>query len=138
MGTLWLQQGKTSEAKKHFVQAIKLDPDYSESFYQLALLAKEAGKSTEAIRYLQRLTLLTPHRAEVFLLLGELYLQQGQYVSAALHAWEARDIQPDSPDVEQLLLHVYSKLFHHQQEVVKHQQPLPSVSGASLASDGKP
>jgi uncharacterized protein HemY len=50
----------------------------------------------------------------VFLLLGKLYLQRGQFAAAALHLWEARDLQPDLPDVQRLLQQVYEALQQEQ------------------------
>jgi uncharacterized protein HemY len=50
----------------------------------------------------------------VFLLLGKLYLQRGQFATAALHFWEARDLQPDLPDVQRLLQQAYEALRQEQ------------------------
>jgi len=50
----------------------------------------------------------------VFLLLGKLYMQQGQLAAAALHFWEARNLQPDLPDVQRLLQQVYEALRQEQ------------------------
>jgi tetratricopeptide (TPR) repeat protein len=121
LGMLWLHQGNASQAGAHFTKAVKRDPDDHKSLYQLALLATAGGKTTDAVRYLQRLTRLTPHHAEVFLRLGKLYMQLGQYSTAAVHLWEARDLQPGVAEVEQLLLQVYEHLLRQQQELLKRQ-----------------
>jgi uncharacterized protein HemY len=68
--------------------------------------------------YLQRLTLLSPRDPDILLMLGKLYLQQGQYSAAALYFWEARDVQPDAPEVEHLLLQVYEALAAQQRQRV--------------------
>ena len=73
-----------------------------------------SGEATQAMHYLQRLTFLTPRNAEVFLLLGKLYTQRGQFAAAALHLWEARNLQPDLPDVQRLLQQVYEALRQEQ------------------------
>jgi protein O-GlcNAc transferase len=125
LGTLWLQEGNKAEAEKQFAHAIELDPNYGDALYQLALLALETAKNTEALPYLKRLTHLTPYRAEVFILLGKVYMQQGLYATAALHLWEARDLEPQTPDVERLLLQTYQRLLQQQQEVVKRLPPAP-------------
>ena len=39
--------------------------------------------------------------------------------AAALNLWEARDLQPNSPEVERLLLRVYEQLLQQQQGVVE-------------------
>ena len=90
------------------------DPNEVKSLYQLALLTLHSGEETQAIHYLQRLTVLTPRHAEVFLLLGKLYMQRGQFTTAALYFWEARDLQPDLPDVQRLLQQVYETLRQEQ------------------------
>ena len=101
------------------------------------MLSIEAGKPLEAVRHLQRLTRLTPHHAEVFLLLGKLYMQQRQYSTAAVHLWEARELQPDSPEVERLLLSVYEQLLHQQREVIQRQSPPQTTPVPSVAQDGR-
>jgi len=80
----------------------------------LALLALHSGEDHQAIHYLQRLTFLTPRHAEAFLLLGKLYLQRGQFAATALHFWEARNLQPDLPEVGPLLQQVYEALQREQ------------------------
>jgi len=80
----------------------------------LALLALHSGEDSQAMHYLQRLALLTPHNAEVFLLLGKLYMRRGQFAAAALHFWEARNLQPDLPEVGPLLQQVYESLQREQ------------------------
>ena len=114
LGLLWLQQGQISEAHKQFAKAVERDPNEVKSLYQLALLALQSGEDTQAIHYLQRLTFLTPRNAEVFMRLGKLYLQRGQLATAALYFWEARDLQPDLPDVQRLLQQVYEALQQEQ------------------------
>jgi cytochrome c-type biogenesis protein CcmH/NrfG len=96
------------------MKAVERDPNEVKSLYQLALLALQSGEDTQAIYYLQRLTFLTPRHAEVFMLLGKLYMQRGQLAAAALHLWEARNLQPDLPDVQHLLQQVYEALRQEQ------------------------
>ena len=93
-------------------------PNDVKSLYQLALLALQSGDSAQAISYLQRLTVLTPRDPDIFLRLGKLYLEQGHYTTAALHLWEARDLQPDAPEVERLLLQVYEAILQQQRQQV--------------------
>jgi hypothetical protein len=62
-----------------------------------------------------------------------LYFQQGEYATAALHLWEARDIEPGATEVEQLLLQVYQRMLQRQQEVINRlsrgpKQPLSDVA----------
>jgi anaphase-promoting complex subunit 3 len=118
LGSLWLQQGNEAKAQQHFKQAVDLDPNEHHALYQLALLAIKHNHNDEAIRSLQRLTFLTPHDATVFMLLGKLSLQREQYVNAALYLWEARDLQPNFPEVEHLLLQTYEGLVQQQRAIV--------------------
>ena len=136
LGMLWLQRGDSTVARKHFTEAIQLDPNERKSLHQLATLAVNAGRRADAERYLQRLTYLTPHDAEVFRLLGVLHLQRGRYSSAVLHLWEARDMQPDSVETDQLLLQAYEKLLQQQQHTVTHQARPSSTPAANIARDG--
>ncbi len=114
----WLESINPSEAKAQLIKSIKRDPRHAEALYELAKITMAEGEPTEALKYLQRLTQLAPSRADVYARLGELYLQGGQYTTAALNLWEARDLQPDSPEVERLLLRVYQQLVLQQQAVV--------------------
>ena len=47
-------------------------------------------------------------------MLGKLYLQRGQFAATALHFWEARNLQPDLPEVGPLLQQVYEALQQEQ------------------------
>jgi tetratricopeptide (TPR) repeat protein len=118
LGILCLQQGQEEKAQQHFTHAVNLDQNEHHSLYQLALLAIRHNHSDAAARYLQRLTFLTPHDVTVFMLLGKLSLQREQYVNAALYLWEARDLQPDLPEVEHLLLQTYEGLVQQQRAIV--------------------
>jgi len=112
LGMLWLQQGQAVEAKQHFLKAVENDPREAKALYQLALLALQQGEDTQAMHYLQRLTVLAPRNTEVLMRLGKLYLQHKQFAAAALHFWEARDVQPALPEVQELLQQVYQGLQH--------------------------
>lgn len=118
-GLFWLEVRNLPTAKAQFTQAIKRDPRHAEALYELAKLTMAMGQPDEAIKYFQRVSKLTPARADVFARLGELYLQQGDYATAALNLWEARDLEPGTPAVERLLLQVYQQLVQQQQQVVE-------------------
>ncbi len=119
-GLFWLETNHLPKAKAQLIQAIKRDPHHAEALYELAKLAQAMKDPAEAVKYLQRLAQLTPARAAIFVYLGELYLQLGDYAAAALNLWEARDRQPNTPEVERLLLRVYQQLLLQQQAAVQH------------------
>jgi hypothetical protein len=49
--------------------------------------------------------------------------------------WEARDIEPNAPGVEQLLLQVYQRMLQRQQEVVNRLSSEPKRSLAGVAPE---
>jgi hypothetical protein len=54
-----------------------------------------------------------------------------------VHLWEARDLQPDTPEVERLLLYVYEQLVVKQREVLQRQPPSQHTPVPSVAQDGR-
>ncbi|MFQ5513381.1 MAG: tetratricopeptide repeat protein [Myxococcota bacterium] len=54
MGELWLRMGDSAEARRHFDQALDLDPGCDAALAGRARLAEEEGRRSEAIRLLER------------------------------------------------------------------------------------
>jgi len=53
-GILEIQRGREAEARSHFLQAVKYDPDLAEPYMNLGLLAQNAGDPKAAIRYYKK------------------------------------------------------------------------------------
>ncbi|MDW8236645.1 MAG: tetratricopeptide repeat protein [Bacteroidia bacterium] len=51
LGVYLLGQGRLAEAETAFLEALRRDPKYHATFYQLGLLYEQLGKEAEAIRY---------------------------------------------------------------------------------------
>ena len=54
LANIYRNTGQTAKARELYQQAIAVDPDYVESFYNLALMAEEAGAPREALSWLEK------------------------------------------------------------------------------------
>lgn len=63
-------------------QAIALQPDLPEAYYNLGLVLQEQGELEEAIASYQKLLELNPNYGEVYLNLGKIYQRQKQFEKA--------------------------------------------------------
>jgi len=130
LGQAYLQLEDYAEARRRHEEAVRIDPDFSLSFYPLAIACARLGHDDEATRYRQRFAVLKAgeleadrNRARAFddlatqrqavvkrhVLAGALQLQFGDLRMAEAHWLRAAAIAPDDVATRRALETLYEQ-----------------------------
>jgi tetratricopeptide (TPR) repeat protein len=93
LGVTLSELGKTNEARSALQQAIRLDPNYEEAFYNLAAIEKVID-SSKAINLLERAVEIDPNYALAHQELGKLYQNANDYMRAEYHFRRSLETDP--------------------------------------------
>ena len=114
LGSVYLQQGKTKEARESFERAIQLHTTYPgtlpNSWNNLGILSAREGNTTAAIGYFQRALQIDPAHTIALLNLGNAYRQNKDWVAAKDSLQKALDLGPEDPETNYSLGMVYAQL----------------------------
>lgn len=66
MGNVWLDRGNTGKAAPHYLEALRLKPDYAEAHYNLGLVLMREGKGDEAAAQFREALKDNPKYPEAF------------------------------------------------------------------------
>jgi len=86
-----------SEAVKHYQEAIKLNPDFTDAFINLGVAYYQLGKYSKAIDAYEKALRLNPHSPSLYNKLGSVYIINGNYMKALDNFKKATDIEPKNP-----------------------------------------
>jgi len=82
-GRAMMREGRYKEAELQFHAAIKVKPDYAESYMSLGILYHLTNDDNRAVTYLKKAIRLSPTKKEIiYNNLGLVYFDGGQYVQA--------------------------------------------------------
>jgi tetratricopeptide (TPR) repeat protein/peroxiredoxin len=102
IGSVYLDQQKTAEARESFEHALKLRASYPDtlanSWNNLGLLAAREGRTDEAIGYFQEALKLSPDHMIALDNLGSAYRQQKHWDDARKTYERALEINPDDAE----------------------------------------
>jgi len=119
LGSVYLKQEKTADARQAFEQAIKLQASYPDTlpnaWNNLGLLLTREGRTTEAIPYFQQALKLSPDHLVALENLGNAYRAQKQWDEARKMLEHAVAIGPEDPDASYSLGMVFAQLNDTQQ-----------------------
>ena len=114
LGSVYLKQQKTSEARDSFERAIKLHASYPDTlpnaWNNLGLLATREGRTAEAIPYFQEALRLSPDHLIALENLGNAYRQQKQWDEARRVLERAVAVGPQDPEANYSLGMVFAQL----------------------------
>lgn len=112
LGSVYLQQQKTDEARESFEQVTKLQPSYpdilSNAWNNLGLLATREGRTSDAIPYFQQALKLNPDHLVALENLGNAYRQQKRWDEARAALEHAVAVGPQDPEANYSLAMVYA------------------------------
>jgi predicted O-linked N-acetylglucosamine transferase (SPINDLY family) len=94
LGLLYLQTGKFSKAKRHFEQAIKINPNAAHALNELGNALIELDRAAEALAYYDRATALDPAFAEAHNNRGRALESLGRFDEAILSFSKAIEAKP--------------------------------------------
>ncbi|MFC1516736.1 tetratricopeptide repeat protein [Thermodesulfobacteriota bacterium] len=89
------KQGRTEEAIEHYLQALRIKPDYGKAHNNLGLAFYEQGRTEEAIEHYLKVLQIRPDSAEAINNLGVALKKQGRKEEAIKRYLEALQIEPD-------------------------------------------
>jgi len=113
LGSVYLQQQKTAEARESFAQVTKLQASYPDTlpnaWNNLGLLATREGRTADAIPYFQEALRLSPDHLIALDNLGNAYRQQKRWEEARNTLAHAVAVGPDDPEANYSLGMVYAQ-----------------------------
>jgi tetratricopeptide (TPR) repeat protein/peroxiredoxin len=114
LGSVYLKQEKTVEARESFERATRLPPSYPDtlanSWNNLGLLATREERTAEAILYFQKALQLNPDHRVALDNLGNAYRQQKNWEEARKTLEHAAKINPEDPEANYSLGMVFAQL----------------------------
>jgi tetratricopeptide (TPR) repeat protein len=114
LGSVFLKQDKTGEARASFERAIKLHASYPDTlpnaWNNLGLLATREGRTAEAIPYFQEALRLNPDHLVALDNLGNAYRQQKQWDEARKVLERAVAVGPQDPEANYSLGMVFAQI----------------------------
>lgn len=114
LGSVYLQQGKTKEARESFESVVKLHTSYPgtlpNAWNNLGILAAREGDTAAAIGYFQRALQIDPAHTIALLNCGNAYRQNKDWPAAKESLQKALDLSPEDPEVNYSLGMVYAQL----------------------------
>ena len=97
LGDALARKGQPDEAMAHFEQAIKLQPDYAEAYYNRGNVLYAKGRIDEAITDFEKTLQIQPNDADAHTGLGNALLRKGALKEAIVHYSEAMALAPQDP-----------------------------------------
>jgi len=114
LGSVYLKQEKTGEARESFERAIKLHASYPDTlpnaWNNLGLLATREGHTAEAIPYFQEALRLSPDHLIALDNLGNAYRQQKKWDEARATLERALNVGPQDPEANYSLGMVFAQI----------------------------
>jgi tetratricopeptide (TPR) repeat protein len=113
LGSAYLQQQKTAEARECFERALQLHASYPgtlpNAWNNLGILAAREGNPDLAIQYLQRALKIDPEHSIALQNLGNAYRQKKDWPQAKLVLERAVALNPDDPEANYSLGMVFAQ-----------------------------
>jgi tetratricopeptide (TPR) repeat protein len=97
LGDAFARKGRPDEAIVHFEQAIELQPDYAEAYYNRGNVLFAKGRIDEAIVDFEKALQIQPNDADAHTGLGNALLRKGSPREAIAHYKEAIALAPQDP-----------------------------------------
>jgi tetratricopeptide (TPR) repeat protein len=91
------RKGQSDEAMVHYEEAIKLQPNYADAYYNRGNVLFAKGRIDEAIADWEKTLQIQPNDADAHTGLGNALLRQGSLKEAIAHYEKALALAPDDP-----------------------------------------
>jgi tetratricopeptide (TPR) repeat protein len=95
LGNAFYIKGRTDDAIKHYLEALRIKPDYAEAHYNLGFALDRKGRTDDAIKHYLEALRIKPDYAKAHNNLGLALDRKGRTDDAIKHYLEALRIKPD-------------------------------------------
>jgi len=109
IGTALARQGRTEDAVDHYLQALRIKPDYLKAHFNLAFALEKQDRTNESIAHYLEALRIKPDYVEAHYNLGSVFYKQGHLKEAVVHYLEALRIQSDHVESHNNLGNVFYK-----------------------------
>lgn len=114
LGSVYLQQERTAEARQSFERAVQLHANYPgtlpKAWNNLGILAAREARTDEAIQDFQRALQIDPDNVIALGNLGSAYRQEKRWADAKRVLERALELSPDNPEANYSLGMVFAQL----------------------------
>jgi superkiller protein 3 len=90
--------GYFSDAETQFKQAIKLQPKYSQAYFNLGTFYQSQDKNAQALEYYNKAAALGPASTDTYMNIGYIYAEEGQYKKAAVYLQKVLALDANNAD----------------------------------------
>jgi tetratricopeptide (TPR) repeat protein len=97
LGEALAEQNKNAEAIRHYLEALRINPDFAQVHFNLGNVHASQGNYKDAIYHYNEALRLNPKYAKAHNNLGTALLSQGNYKDAIYHFYETLRIDPNYP-----------------------------------------
>jgi tetratricopeptide (TPR) repeat protein len=130
-----IKQGKSEEARKLLIDAIKRQPDDIELRMLIATAQCQQGQFVDAVMVLEQLVQELPSNAKAFLMLGTAYFGMGDFRAARRGIERAIDINPGSHEAHYNLARLLITINAEDQSLAQHHYQQAVHLGADVDED---
>jgi len=97
LGDALARKGRSDDAMLHYDEAIRLQPNYADAYYNRGTVLFAKGRTEEAIADLTKALEMHPNDADAHTSLGNALLRKGSLREAIVHYVAAMTLAPDDP-----------------------------------------
>jgi tetratricopeptide (TPR) repeat protein len=97
LGDALARKGRSDDAMTHYDEAITLQPNYGDAYYNRGIVLFAKGRTEEAIADWTKALEMHPNDADAHTSLGNALLQRGSLREAIAHYATAMDLAPEDP-----------------------------------------
>lgn len=121
LGNIFWQEGKISDARGHYEQALRINPDYAEAHNNLGDVFWREGKINDALRHYEQAIRIHPDFPEAHYNLGSVLAQTGNIGEAIVHFEKVVQFKPNYAEAH-YNLGIALRLAGRRQEAIEHLQ----------------
>jgi SpoVK/Ycf46/Vps4 family AAA+-type ATPase len=122
-GNASFQEGKLEDALKSYVKALEIDGDYTDAYFNRALVYRILGDISSAKKDLEKVMEIQPKSADAPLLMGDIAESSDDYLGAKFWYEKSLANKPDYDEAKKRMEHIDSIL---------HMDPLGGKDAAAL------
>jgi cytochrome c-type biogenesis protein CcmH/NrfG len=135
LGTELYREGRTDDAIKHYLEALRIKPDNAEAHNNLGIALDREGRTDDAIKHYLEALRIRPDYAKAHNNLGNAFVRKGRTDDAIKHYLEALRIKPDDAEVHNNLGIAFARKGNFDVAVKHFQKALQINPNFSYARD---